>query len=173
MQKKKQAMKNEVPSSELFIHGEVGSWHVLMVSHDRMVEVPRDRAQYKEPRPDGGSIYTHRAVSDNLELEVKLLIREPVRGYSQLQFSITEWEAEAYGGIAGELSYDKELGMRGGIHMSGSFPRDLYLLLTSGTKVAMGIQTENGFRRRRARITSVAFSDAKHPQWIDEDCGLI
>lgn len=50
MPKKRTSRKWEVPSSELLIHGQVQSWHVLMVSHDRMIEVPRDRAQYEENR---------------------------------------------------------------------------------------------------------------------------
>ncbi len=48
MAKKKLAEKREIPSRELFIHGEVESWHVLMVSHDQRIEVPRDRARNEE-----------------------------------------------------------------------------------------------------------------------------
>ena len=114
MAKKKQTKPREALSSERFIHGEVESWHVLMVSHDQRIEVPRDRAQYEEKMPDGGTKYTRRVVSDHLELELTLRLRETIRGYNQLQFTITEWEAEEYGGIAGDLSYDKESGMREG-----------------------------------------------------------
>ena len=171
--KKKQAKQREVPSSELFIHGEVESWHVLMVSHDALIEVPRERAQYEEPHPDGGTKYTHRAVSDHLELEVTLRLRDSVRGYDLIHFSISEWDAEEYGGIMGELCYDKESGMRGGVHMSGSFPRDFHQLLLSGRESVMAIQTEKGFYRRRARVTSLAFADAGHPQWVDEESSLI
>ena len=173
MAKKKLAKKGAIHSSELFIHCEVEAWHVLMESHDRMIEVPRERAQYEKPQPDGGSTYTRRTVSDHLELEMKLLLRGPVRGYFHLDLSISEWDAEEYGGIAGDLNYDKESGMRGGVHMSGSFPRDLYQLLLSGRKAVMAIQTEKGFFRRRARVTSLAFADAEHPQWVDEESGLI
>ena len=118
-------------------------------------------------------IYTRRVVSDHLSLELNLLFREPVRAYSRLQFDITEWDAEEYGGIAGELSYDKESGLCGGVHMSGSFPPDLYQLLLSGAMVALGIETKNGFSRRKAWVKPLAFSDAEHPQWVDQDCGLI
>ena len=123
--------------------------------------------------PDGGTKYTHRAVSDNLELEMILRLREPIRGNDRLHLSIADWDAEEYGGIAGELNYDKKSGMRGGVHMSGSFPRDLYALLLSGARVAMAIGTKKGFYRGSAWVRSVAFSDAEHPQWIDEDYGLI
>ena len=173
MAKKKQTRERKVPSSELFIHGEVESWHVLMVSHDQRIEVPRDRAQYEEKLPDGGTKYTHRAVSDHLELELTLRLRESIRGYDRLQFTITEWEAEEYGGIAGELSYDKESGMRGGVHMSGTFPRDFYQLLLSERGSVMAIETERGFFRRVARITSLAFADAGHPHWVEGESGLI
>ena len=173
MAKKKQTKQREAPSSELFIHGEVESWHVLVGAEDHLVEVPRERAQYKEDLPDGGTKYTHRAVSDHLEIEVNLLLREPIRGYDRLHFRIADWDAEEYGGIAGELSYDKESGMRGGVHMSGTFPRDFYQLLLSGQDPVMAIQTEQGFYRRRASVTSLAFADAGHPQWIDEESSLI
>ena len=173
MAKKKQTKRREVPSSERFIHAEVESWHVLMLSHDQRIEVPRDRAQYEEKLPDGGTKYTRRAVSDHLELELTLRLRESIRGHDRLQFTINEWEAEEFGGIAGELSYDKESGMRGGVHMSGSFPRDFYQLLLSGLKPVMAIQTERGFFKRSARVTSLAFADAGHPQWVDEESSLI
>ncbi len=169
----KQTKQREAPSNELFIHGEVESWHVLMVSHDHMIEVTRDKAQYKEELPDGGTKYTHRAVSDHLELELTLRLRETIRGFDQLHFTITEWEAEEYGGIAGELSYDKESGMRGGVHMSGTFPRDFYQLLLSERGSVMAIETERGFFRRVARITSLAFADAGHQQWTDVESSLI
>ena len=173
MAKKKQTRERKVPSNELFIHGEVESWHVLMVSHDQKIEVPRDRAQYEEELPDGGTRYTRRAVSDHLELDLTLRLREPIRGYDWLQFTINEWEAEEYGGIAGELSYDKESGMRGGVHMSGTFPRDFYQLLLSGRESVMAVQTERGFFKRSARVTSLAFADAGHPQWVEDDYSLI
>ena len=102
-----------------------------------------------------------------------LVLRTPIRGFSRLQFHITEWDEEEYGGIAGELSYDKESGMRGGVHMSGNFSRDLYSLLLSGTRVAMAIETKLGFFKRSAWVRSVAFSDTEHPQWVDQDSGLI
>lgn len=102
-----------------------------------------------------------------------LVFRGPVRDHSRMQFSVSEWDDEEYGGIAGELYYDKESGMRGGVYMSGSFPRTLYQLLLSGARVALAIETGDGFSRRKARVRSLAFSDAEHPQWIDEDCGLI
>jgi len=57
--------------------------------------------------------------------------------------------------------------------MSGTFPRDLYALLLSGTRVAMAIETKRGFFKRSAWVRSVAFSDTEHPQWVDQDCGLI
>ena len=173
MPKKKQAREKEIPSSELFIHGEVETWHVLVGAEDHMVEVPRERAQYKEDLLDGGTKYTHRAVSDHLEIDVNLLLREPIRGYDRLHFTITDWDAEEYGGIAGELSYNRESGMRGGVHMSGSFPRDFYQLLLSGQEPVMAIQTERGFYRGRARVISLAFADEGHPQWLDLDGGLI
>ena len=81
--------------------------------------------------------------------------------------------AEEYGGISGELHYDKESGMYGGVRMSGSFSRDLYALLLSGTKAAFEIATKSGFYRWNAWVTALAFSDAEHPQWVDEDTGLI
>jgi hypothetical protein len=170
---KRQSKQRKIPSSELFIHGEVESWHVLMVSHDERVEVPRERAQFEESLPDGGTKYTHRAVSDHLELEMTLRLREPIRGYDQLHLRISEWEAEEYGGIAGELRYDKESGMRGGVHISGNFTRDFYQLLLSGRKAVMAIQTEKGFFRRRARVTSLAFANEGHSQWIDGESSLI
>lgn len=173
MPKKRPAKKREAPSSERFIHGEVESWHVLMVAHDKSIEVPPHRAQYEEQLPGGGCRYTRRSVSDHFCLEMNLVFRGPVRDHSRMQFSISEWDAEEYGGIAGELSYDKESGMRGGVHMSGSFPHDLYQLLLSGARVVLAIETGEGFSRRKARIRSLAFSDSGHPQWIDEDCGLI
>ena len=173
MAKKKQPKKREAPVDELYIHGEVDSWHVLMVAHDQTVEVPRERAQYEEKKPDGTSVYTRKTVSDSLTLEMDLVLRKPIRGFDRLEFHITEWDEEEYGGIAGELNYDKELGMRGGVHMSGSFPRDLYALLLSGNRVAMAIETKRGFYRRSAWVRSVAFSDAEHPQWVDKDSGLI
>ena len=112
-------------------------------------------------------------VHNHLELELELVLRVPVRGFERLQFSIAEWDAEAYGGIGGELRYDKENGMRGGVHMSGAFPRDLYHVLLSGARVAFVIQTESGFSRRVARVKSLAFSDTGHSQWVGEDYGLI
>ena len=157
-----------MPLSELFIHGEVEAWHVLMVSHDRTIEVSPERAQYEEKQPNGGILYARRTVGDHLSLEMDVILREPVRSYSLLQFSITEWDDEEYGGIAGELRYDKESGLQGNIHMSGSFPRDLYSLLLSGSRVAFGIETKEGFYRRSAWVTSLAFSDSLHPQWLDE-----
>lgn len=102
-----------------------------------------------------------------------MVLREPVRGFDRLTFSITEWPAEEYGGIAGELRYDKKSGMRGGVHMSGHFPRDLFAFLLSGTKPAFEIETKSGFSRRSAWVTSLAFSDAQHPQWLDGVNGLI
>ena len=57
--------------------------------------------------------------------------------------------------------------------MSGTFPRDFYQLLLSGREPVMAIQTERGFYKRSARVTSLAFADAGHPQWVDEECGLI
>jgi len=173
MPRKRQTKKRNPPLNELFIHGEVESWHVLMVTHDRTTEVPLERAQYEEKQPDGGIKYTRRTVSDHLSLEMDVILREPVRSYNRLAFSITEWDAEEYGGIAGELRYDKESGLQGHIHISGSFPRDLYSLLLSGSRVAFGIETKEGFYRRSAWVTSLAFSDAQHPQWIDGDFGLI
>jgi hypothetical protein len=144
-----------------------------MVAHSKSIEVPRYKAQYEEELPGGGCRYMRRAVSDHFGLEMDLVFRGPVRDHSRMQFSISEWDAEEYGGIAGELWYDKESGMRGGAHMSGSFPRVLYQLLFSGTRVVLAIETGDGFSRRKARVRSLAFSDAEHPQWIDEDCGLI
>lgn len=173
MPKKRPAKTRQAPSSERFIHGEVESWHVLMVAHNESIEVPPYKAHYEEQLPGGGCRYTRHVVSDNLSLEMNLVFREPVRGHSRMQFSISEWDAEEYGGIAGELWYDKESGMRGGVHMSGSFPRVLYQLLLSGTRVVLAIEAGDGFSRRKARVGSLAFSDAEHPQWIDEDCGLI
>lgn len=173
MAKKKQTKERKVPSSELFIHAEVESWHVLVSAEDHMVEVSREKAQYQEELPDGGVKFSHRAVFDHLEIEVNLLLREPVRGYDRLRFTIAEWDAERYGGIAGDLSYDKESGMRGGVHMSGTFPRDFYHLLLSGRDPVMAIQTERGFYRRRARVISLAVADAGHPQWVDEESSLI
>ena len=173
MLRKRPVKEREAPMNELFIQGEVVSWHVLMVSETREVEVPRDRAQKEERQPDGGIRYTHQAVSDYLSLELELELREPVRGYDCLQFSITEWDAEEYGGIAGQLSYRKEHGLRGDLHMSGSFPRDLYSMLLAGKNVAMGIATRNGFYRRYAQVTALAFSDIEHPQWVDKEWGLI
>jgi len=171
--KKRQTRSPRVPFSELYIHGKVESWHVIMVAHDHTIEVPRERAQYEEKKPDGTLVYTRKTVSDDLTLEMDLVLRNPIRGFNRLQFHITEWDEEKHGGIAGELKYDKELGMRGGVHMSGSFPRDLYALLLSGTGVAMAIETKRGFYRRVAWVKSVAFSDIEHPQWIDEESGLI
>ena len=173
MPRKRSPRKREAPLTERFIYGEVESWHVLMVAHNQTVEVPQERAQHEERQCDGGILYTHRAVSDHLSLEMDVVLREPVRGFDRLQFGITEWEAEEYGGIAGELSYDKESGLRGYIHMSGSFPRDLFALLRSGSQVAFGIETKEGFYRRSAWVTSLAFSDAQHPQWVDQELGLI
>ena len=173
MPKKRPAKTRQAPSSERFIHGEVESWHVLMVAEGKTIEVLRERAQYEERKPDGSYLYTRRTVSDHLSLDLDVVLREPVRGHDRLQFSITEWDAEEYGGIAGNLSYDKEVGLRGRTHMSGSFPRDLYSLLLSGSRVALAIGTKRGFHYRTASVSSLAFSDAKHPQWIDEDCGLI
>ena len=163
----------KIPSSELFIHAKVESWHVLVSAEDHMVEVQREKAQYQEELPDGGVKFTHRAVFDHLEIEVSLLLREPVRGYDRLRFTLAEWDSVEYGGIAGDLSYDKEDGMRGHIHMSGTFPRDFYHLLLSGRKAVMAVQTERGFYRRRARVTSLTFADAGHQQWIDEESSLI
>ena len=111
--------------------------------------------------------------SDHLSLELEVVLREPIRGYDRLNFSITEWEAEEYGGISGELRYDKESGMCGGVHMSGSFPRDLYAFLLSGAKAAFEIATRSGFYRRRAWVTALAFSNVEHPQWVEGDDGLI
>ncbi len=172
MPKKRLSKTRQAPSAERFIHGEVESWHVLMVAHNESIEVPPYKAQYEEQLPGGGCRYTRRAVSDNLSLELNLVFREPVRDHSQMQFSISEWDEEEYGGIAGELWYDKESGMRGSVHMSGSFPRVLYQLLLSGASVGLAIETSDGFIRRKARVRSLACSDVGHPQWI-EDCGLI
>lgn len=173
MPKKKSPKKKEPPLSELFIMGEVKSWHVTMAAHHKTIEVPRERAKYEERQRDGSVVFTRHAVSDHLELDLEILLREPVRGFDRLTFSIAEWDAEEYGGISGELRYDKESGMRGGVHMSGSFPRDLYAFLLSGAKAAFEIATRSGFSRRSARVTALAFSDAGHPQWVGEDCGLI
>jgi len=170
MSKKQPTTKRKTLLSELFIHGEVESWHVLMVAHHQSKEVPRERAQYEEHKPDGECLYTRHVVSDPLSLEQSLLLRESIRGDGRLEFHITEWDAKDNGGIAGELSYDKESGLRGGVHISGSFLRDLCALLLSGSRVALGIQTKNGFYRRSAWVTSLAFSDIEHPQWLDEDC---
>ena len=63
--------------------------------------------------------------------------------------------------------------MRGCVYMSGSLPRDFYQLLLSGREPVMAIQTERGFYRRRARVISLAFADAGHPQWVDEESSLI
>ncbi len=173
MPKKKTPKKKEPPIGELYIMGEVESWHVNMVAHHTEIEVPRERAQTEERQRDGTVIYKHRAVSDHLSLDLDVVLREPIRGFDRLIFSITEWPAEEYGGIAGELHFDKESGMRGGVHMSGRFPRDLYAFLLSGAKAAFEIATKNGFSRRRASVTALAFSDAEHPQWTDGDSGLI
>ncbi len=83
----------KAPSSEIFIHGEVAAWHVLMVSEDARVEVPRERAQYEERQRDGSAVYRRRVVCDHLELELEIVLREPVRGFDRLQFSVGEWEA--------------------------------------------------------------------------------
>ncbi len=173
MAKKKPPKKKEPPLNELYIMGEVESWHVDMVAHHTEIEVPRAQAQFEERQPKGGMVYKRRAVSDHLSLELEVVLREPIRGFDRLTFSITEWEAEEYGGISGELRYDKESGMRGGVHMSGSFPRDLYAFLLSGAKAAFEIATRSGFSRRSAWVTALAFSDAQHPQWTEEDSGLI
>jgi hypothetical protein len=173
MPKRSPTKRKDPPLTELYIQGEVESWHVLMVVHDKTIEVPPERAQCKKRQPDGGYLCTRRAVSDHFSLELDVALREPVRGFDRLQFSIAEWDAEEHGGIAGDLSYDKEFGLRGGLHMSGSFPRDLYALLLSGSRVALGVATKSGFHWRKAWVTSVAFSDAKHPRWIDEVSGLI
>lgn len=173
MAKKKLPKEKEPPIHELFIMGEVESWHVNMVAHHTDVEVPSAQAQFEERQPGGGVVYKRRAVSDHLSLELELVLREPVRGFDRLTFSITEWPAEEYVGIAGELRYDKESGMRGGVHMSGSFPRDLFAFLLSGSKSAFEIETKSGFSRRSAWITSLAFSDVEHPQWADRESGLI
>lgn len=173
MTKKKLPRKKEPPIHELFIMGEVESWHVNMVAHHTEIEVPREHAQTEERQRNGTVVYKHRAVSDHLSLDLDVILREPTRGFDRLTFSITEWPAEEYGGIAGELHYDKESGMRGGVHMSGSFPRDLYAFLLSGAKAAFEIATKSGFSRRSAWVTSLAFSDARHPQWIEGDSGLI
>jgi hypothetical protein len=61
---------------------------------------PRDQAQYEEQQADGRYLNTRRAVSDHLSLELNLLLREPVRTYSELEFHITEWDAKEHGGIA-------------------------------------------------------------------------
>ena len=171
--KKTPPKTKEPPIHELYIMGEVESWHVNMVAHHRTIEVSRDRAKYEERKRDGSVVFTRNTVSDHLELELAVVLREPVRGFDRLTFSITEWDAEEYGGISGELRYDKESGMRGGVHMSGSFPRDLYAFLLSGAKAAFEIATRRGFYRRSAWVTSLAFSDAEHPQWIESDNGLI
>jgi hypothetical protein len=70
MPRKRRQKKWFVPHSEIFIHGEVESWHVLMVTHDRTIEVPREQAQYEEKRPKGEIVYTRRTVSDHLSLEM-------------------------------------------------------------------------------------------------------
>jgi hypothetical protein len=173
MPKRRPTKKKEPPLNELYIHGEVESWHVLMVAEGKTIEVPRERAQYEERRPDGSYLYTRRAVNDHLGLELCVALRDPVRGHDRLQFSVAEWDAEEYGGVAGNLSYDKEFGLRGHTYMSGHFPRDLYSLLLSGSMVVLAIGTKSGFHYRTASVTTLAFSDAKHPQWTDEDCGLI
>ncbi|HOX27452.1 MAG TPA: hypothetical protein PLU44_17020 [Candidatus Krumholzibacteria bacterium] len=173
MAKKKLHKRTDPPIHGLFIMGEVECWHVNMVAHHTEIEVPRERAQTEERQRDGTVVYKHRAVSDHLTLDLDVVLREPIRGFDRLAFSITEWSAEEYGGIAGELHYDKESGMRGGAHMSGSFVRDLYAFLLSGEKSVFEIATKNGFSRRSARVTSLAFSDARHPQWTEGDCGLI
>lgn len=173
MAKKKLPKKKEPPIHELYIMGEVESWHVNMVAHHKTIEVPRERAKYEERQRDGSVVFTRHTVSDHLELDLEIQLREPVRGFDRLSFSITDWDAEEYGGISGELRYDKESGMRGGVHMSGSFPRDLYAFLLSGAKAAFEIATRSGFSRRSAWVTALAFSDLGHPQWVDEDSGLI
>ncbi len=171
--KKKPPKTKEPPIYELYIMGVVESWHVNMVAHHKVVEVPRNQAKYEVTKRDGSVVFTRHAVSDHLELELEMVLREPIRGFDRLTFLISEWDAEEYGGISGELRYDKESGMRGGVHMSGSFPRDLYALLLSGTKAAFEISTRSGFYRRNAWVTALAFSDAGHPQWVDGESGLI
>lgn len=171
--KKKPPKTKEPPIHELYIMGEVVSWHVDMVAHHAEIEVPRAQAQFEVQQPKGGVVYKRCAVSDTLSLELEVVLREAVRGFDRLTFSITEWDAEEYGGISGELRYDKESGMRGGVHMSGSFPRDLYALLLSGRKAAFEISTRSGFYRRSAWVTALAFSDVGHPQWIEGNDGLI
>lgn len=173
MPKKRPVKKRETPSNERFMHGTVESWHVLMSAHDESIEVPPHSAQYEEQLPGGGRRYTRRVVRDDLSLELDLVFRGPVRDHSRMRLSISEWDAEEYGGIAGELWYDKESGMRGSVHMSGSFPRDLYQFLRSGASVGLAIETNDGFVRRKARIRSLACSDVGHPQWVDDDSGLI
>ena len=173
MPKKTPLKKKESPLNERYIMGEVESWHVNIVAHHTEVEVPRAQAQFEERQPKGGVVYKRRAVNDHLSLELEVVLREPVRGFNRLTFSITEWPAEEYGGIAGELRYDRESGMRGGVHMSGNFPRDLFAFLLSGTKSAFEIETKSGFSRRSAWVTSLAFSDVGHPQWVEGESGLI
>jgi len=173
MAKKKPPKKKEPPLGELYIMGDVESWRVNMVAHHKTIEVPPERAKYEERQRDGSVVYTRDTVGDHLELNLEIILREPVRGFERLTFSITEWDAEEYGGISGELRYDKDSGMHGGVHMSGRFPRDLYAYLLSGAKAAFEIATRSGFYRCSAWVTALAFSDVEHPQWIEGDCGLI
>ena len=80
MAKKKQPKKKEPLLSELYIHGEVESWHVLMVAHDKSKEVPLERAQYEEKKPDGTTVYTRKTVRDSLTLEMDLLLPNQIQG---------------------------------------------------------------------------------------------
>ncbi len=80
MAKKKQLKKKEPLLSELYIHGEVESWHVLMVAHDKSKEVLLERAQYEEKKPDGTTVYTRKTVRDSLTLEMDLLLPNQIQG---------------------------------------------------------------------------------------------
>lgn len=159
--------------NEMFMYGEVIAWHVHMVSHNRYVDREGKRLTLDQVRAREDRATIRQVVDDHLSLDLDIQLRESIRDHSVITFHITEWDEGQFGGIAGELWYDKESGMRGNIHMSGSFPRDLFHMLLSGAKVAMGIQTRKGFRYRKADVVSVAFSDIEHPQWIDQESGLI
>jgi hypothetical protein len=45
--------------------------------------------------------------------------------------------------------------------------------LLSGAKAAIEMDTKNGFSRRSAWVTALAFSDISHPQWVEGENGLI
>ena len=66
------------------------AWHANMVAHHTEIEVPRAQAQFDDRQPKGGVVYKRRAVSDTLSLELKVVLREPIRGFDRLTFSITE-----------------------------------------------------------------------------------